>query len=136
MGYFLMNQTVETTEKELTAKQLRAIRSIITSKNYDAASKKAQIGKTTLFQWLKDSAFKAELDRQLNELTDHALNRLKAATEEAVDILIKTLKKRNPHLQFRGAKSILDYFIKIKEFQEFEQRLSKLEEIVAEKHKI
>ena len=124
------NTNSEKTEQGLTPNQIRAIKAILECKTYSQAIKRANIGKTSLYAWLKNPAFKNELDRQLKELSDHALDRLKASTTEAVDVLIKTLKRRNPHLQLKSAKSIMDYFLKIKELQEFDERLSKLEEVV------
>ena len=121
------------TTTELTPKQVKTIKAILESRTYTEAVKQAKVGKATLYEWLKDPLFKAELDDRLKKLIDCSLNQLKGASGIAVDTLVKCLKKKDPNLQYRASVKILDFVLKLREHQEFEERLDKLEKIVNEK---
>jgi hypothetical protein len=56
------------TEAKLTARQARFLPVLLASATYTEACNKGRISRDTLYEWLKDSAFKAALDRQRNEL--------------------------------------------------------------------
>jgi len=49
---------------ELTERQRKAIPFLVSSPTYTEGCKKAKINKTTLYNWLKEPEFKAELDRR------------------------------------------------------------------------
>ena len=65
-----MSKTKE--KPKLTARQLKAIPHIVSSHTYTKGCKKAKINKTTFYKWLKEPEFKAELDRQRDEIAAEA----------------------------------------------------------------
>jgi len=69
-----MNTTAQkrTPSASLTGRQLRAIAVILTAPNMEAAAHRARVGRTTLYQWLREPAFRDELNRQQNEVFDAA----------------------------------------------------------------
>ena len=56
----------------LTDRQLKAIPIIVTCPTYSEACKKAKVNRRTLYEWLKIPEFKAELDRQRDEIAAEA----------------------------------------------------------------
>ena len=61
-----MNKTPE--KATLTARQLKVIPHIVSSSTYTEGCKKAKINKATFYKWIKEPEFKAELDRQRDEI--------------------------------------------------------------------
>ena len=111
---------------QLTNRQLLAISQIIASKTLEEACRKTKISKATLYAWLKESTFKAELKRQRDEVVDEALDRLKCALSKAVDGLIALMDSKQPYLKHRASKDIIDYALKSIELEDIEERLDKV----------
>jgi len=75
----------------LTPRQQKAIPLIVTSPTYTAACQRARIHKTTLYKWLKIEAFKAELERQRDAVTQEAFGILSQSLTKAVETLADLL---------------------------------------------
>ncbi len=118
---------------KLTNRQLLAISQIIASKTLEEACRKAKVCKATLYAWLKEAAFKAELKRQRDEVVNEALNRLKYALSKAVDGLIVLMDSKQPYLKHRASKDIIDYALKSIELEDIEARLDKIEAMISER---
>ena len=119
--------------EKLTNRQLLAISHIIASSTLEDARKKAGISKGTLYNWLKDESFKAELKRQRDEVVKGALDRLKIAMTKAVDGLIGLMNTKRPDLKRWVCKDIIDYALKNLELEKIEERLDRLEQVISEK---
>ena len=65
---------MDKTEPNLTKKQLKVIPLILAAKSITEGVKKAGISKTTLYEWLKDPKFKAEVNERQQEVVDFALH--------------------------------------------------------------
>jgi hypothetical protein len=81
-----MSKTLE--KAKLTDRQLKAIPSMVGSPTYAEGCKKARINKTTVYKWLKDSDFKAELERQREEVASEAFGVLSQSLTKAVETLV------------------------------------------------
>jgi len=124
-----MCKTEQNAEKTgLTKRQQRAIPILLTSPTYTDAAQKARIGRNTLYGWLKDPAFKAELERQRDEITEEAYGLLSQNLTKAVEVLTTLLDDSDKKLKRLAAKDILDFFVKHIELKAFEERLEAIEE--------
>lgn len=119
----------------LTTRQRRAIAAILTERNYEDAIKAARISRHTFYNYLKQPHFKAELDRQLNDLTDGAFNQLKSAGGQAVETLRALLGSENESVRLRASQAIIEYVIKARELGEISARLDEIEKVIAERIK-
>jgi len=126
-----MGQKAE--EKGLTKRQQRAIPILLTSPTYTDAARKARVGRNTLYSWLKDPAFKAELERQRHEITEEAYGLLSQNLTKAVEVLTTLLDDSEKRLKRLAAKDILEFFIKHIEMKAFEERLEAIEECLDSK---
>jgi len=115
----------------LTNRQLLAIGQIIASKTLEEACRKAKISKGTLYAWLKDEAFRAELKHQRDEVLREALNLLKYALSKAVENLIDLMDSKQPYIKHRACKDIIEYSLKSIELENIEERLDKVEKIIS-----
>jgi len=119
--------------EKLTNRQILAISQIIASSTLEDARKKARISKGTLYVWLKEEAFKAELKRQRDEVVNEALERLKSALTKAVTGMIDLMDSPRPDLRRWVYKDIIEYALKSIELESIEQRLDKIERVILER---
>ena len=78
--------------------------------------------------FLKDPAFKAELDRQRKQITAEAFGVLSQSLTKAVETLVVLLDNTNDRLRRLAAKDIIDFIIRHKENEELEERIAALEQ--------
>lgn len=128
------------TVKQKTTKSDKSQRSkeaalpiLATCPNYCEAAKIIGCSTEQIYEWLKDIGFKARLDQLRTEVVaqsvNEAVSKLKDAMTRAVDTLIALLVREDyPAVQRAAANDILGHIQKFKELEEFEKRLSKLEQ--------
>lgn len=127
-----MSTTIDT-KPQLSRRQLRVIPFIVSSSTYTEGCEKAKINKTTLYKWLKQPEFKAELDRQRDEITSEAFNRLTRSLTKAVEALTGLLDNQDDRLKRLTAKDIIDFIIRHKENEDLDRRLTEVERCLAER---
>jgi len=118
---------------KLTERQLKAIPHIVSSPTYTEGRKKAKINKTTLYKWLKDPVFKAELDHQRDEVAAEAFGILSQGLTKAVETLVNLLDNKDNRLKRLAAKDVIDFIIRHKENEDLDNRLKEIEKRLAEK---
>ncbi len=120
-------------EAKLTARQLKAIPHIVSSPTYTDGCKKAKINKTTFYKWLKEPEFKAELDRQRDEIAAEAFGVLSQSLTQAVEALVGLLDNKDDRLKRLAAKDVIDFIIRHKENEDLDERLKEVEKLLADK---
>ena len=124
----------ETKEKsKLTARQLKAIPHLVSCPTYTEGCGKAGINKTMFYKWLKEPEFKAELDRQRDEITAEAFGILSQSLTQAVEALVTLLDNEDDRLKRLTAKDIIDFIIRHKENEDLDKRLMEIEKLLAQK---
>ena len=118
---------------KLTDRQIKVIPHIVACPTYTEGCEKAKINKTTLYKWLKEPEFKAELDRQRDEITQEAFGVLSQNLTKAVEALTGLLDDGDKRLKRLTAKDVIDYFIKHKESEDLEKRITAIEEKLRER---
>jgi len=114
-------------EGGLTERQVKAIPHLVAATTYDQGCRDAKIARNTLYEWLKDPAFKDELKSQRDRVIEGALEILKGHTARAVEALVGLLATNNEYLKRTVAIDIIDRVLKWRELEEFEKRISQLE---------
>jgi hypothetical protein len=113
---------------ELTPRQLQAIPVIIACPTITEGCEKAQVDRTTFYDWLKQPEFKAELDRQRREVVQEAFNTLGQGLNKAVEVLTSLLDTPDDRLRRLAANDIIEHILTHTETAELERRLAVLEE--------
>jgi len=122
------NKNQQNTKKsKLTDRQLKAIPIIVTSPTYSEACKKAKLNRTTFYEWLKIPKFKAELDRQRDEVVAEAFSVLSQGLTKAVKTLVGLLDNKDDRLRRLTAKDIIDFFIRHRENEDLDKQLTEIE---------
>ena len=117
----------------ITVRQAKAIPVIIGAKSVEAGCSQAGVSKTLFYSWMKTPDFADEYRRQRDVLVDEAMDSLRASLKKAVNTLTTLLDTDNESLRRAVSNDILNHVLKIKEMQEVENRLSKLEQLMEEK---
>ena len=121
----------ESTDNGINAKQAKAIAALLTEKTIGAAAKSAGIAERTLYNWLADNSFRAELRKAEAALVDSAVRRLARGQEAALDTLEKLMKSaKNESTKASAAVSWLNLFLRFNDARDVEQRLTELEKAV------
>ena len=120
----------------LSEKQLSAIPVIIASRTMMEAAEKIGMARNTIYDWLKNPAFKAELQRQREVVVEEALEQLKMNAVKAIDNLGALLD--HEHAGFRKTVSleIMTLVMKAREQKKIahlEKRLADLERQLSER---
>jgi len=121
-----------TVPAKLTHRQLQAIAAILDTESMEAAARLAHVGRTTLYAWLREPAFRAELKRRQNEIFDAALARLKSLVGNAVNGLGELVKAESESVKRAACRDILDAALKVKELHEIDERLTEIEKHLEE----
>jgi len=117
---------------KLTDRQFKVIPHIVSSPTYTEGCKKAKINKTTFYKWLKQPEFKAELDRQRDEVVAEAFKVLSQNLTKAVETLAGLLDNKNDRLKRLAAKDVIDFVVRHKEYEDLDKRLTAIEQRLSE----
>ncbi len=109
---------------ELKARQRKFIPLLVASSTFTEACEKGKLNQTTLYEWLKLPAFKTEVERQREQITQESFGILAQGLTKAIETLTGLLDDSDKRL----AKDIIDYFIKHKKNEDFEKRLAAIEQ--------
>lgn len=123
--------TITDTTPKLSRRQLKAIPFLVSSATYTEGCEKARINKTTLYKWLKQPAFKAELDRKRDEITAEAFGVLSQNLTKAIETIVSLLDHQDDRLKRLTAKDIIDFIIRHKVNEDLDKRLTAVEKCLA-----
>ena len=115
-------------ESKLTARQVRFLPVLLANVNYTEACKAGRVSRDTLYEWLRQPEFKAELDRQRAELAAQGLALLSQSVVKAVETLVGLLDGSDGRLKRLAARDILDQHVKFRELDELTSRIEAIEE--------
>lgn len=114
---------------KLTPAQTRAIAALLTERDTTAAAKAADVSYRTLCRWLEAPLFKAELRAASKAAVDASILRLSELTGQAVGVLREIMLDREASAGTRvqAANIALARFLDLRELQELEERLQRIE---------
>jgi len=115
-------------EPKLTARQVKFLPVLLASPTYTQACQAGRVSRDTLYEWLKDPAFKAELDRQRDELAAQGFALLSQSVGKAVETLVGLLDAGDGRLKRLAARDILDQHVKFRELDELTHRIEAIED--------
>lgn len=119
------------TEGNLTTKQQKAIAALLSAKDVQSAAQQSGVGERTLHRWLdEDKGFQTALNAAEAQVIDSVVRRLTGAANSALNVVMVLMldQQVNASVRLRAAISLLDQMIKLRELNNMEQRLARLEE--------
>lgn len=119
----------------LSTKQQKAIAALLVAKDVQSAAIQAGVSERTLHRWInEDERFRAALRAAEAQAIDDAVRRLVGAANSALNVLmVLMLDQKTPAaVRLRAAISVLEQLVKLRELNNLEQRIAKLEEFYAD----
>ena len=116
------------TDDTLTARQKRAIAALVSEPTVKAAADKAGISRKTLYRYLADDAFRAELSQAQSNVLRMSTLRLAGLLQKALDVIaLDMLPGVDGKIRLRAATAVLRHITGLLEYADLEQRVSELE---------
>lgn len=117
---------------ELTPRQFKAINVLLSTPEPTKAAAALRIGRTTLYAWMHEPAFKAELDRRRDEILAAALDTLKIGCTVAAVELAKLCTHHDPAVRRQACNDVLKSAFRQKDL-DHDARIEALEAAISEK---
>src|SRR5574341_1107671 len=93
----------------LSARQKKALTVLLYTPVIEKAAEKLKLNASTIHRWMKDATFAAELARLREELVQGAVDRLKVASNAAVNGLILVAASGSDSAKVAACKVILEH---------------------------
>ena len=124
------------TEKVITVKQQKAITALLSERTGRDAARKAGVAEKTLYTWLADPAFRGALRSAEAEVLDTVTRRLGVGQTLALDTLESLIQKaKHESTKLTACVSWLNMFIKYRDMQDIDERLTALEAAIHDNKK-
>lgn len=116
------------TQKTLAPAQRKAIEALLTCGNVASAALAADVGRTTIYRWMKDDLFVAELRSAEQEAVAGLARALAGLGEGATDALRAAMKEdQKITVRLRASEIVIGNLLKLRELVELEERIRALE---------
>lgn len=121
---------------KVTLRQRRAVEALLTSGDVAAAAAAAAVSRKTVYRWLKQPAFRAELENAEAEALQALQRRLVALGARAGDVLEAAMESGERTAdRLRAADITLARLLQLRELVDWDARLSALEAQLAGKER-
>ena len=117
----------------LSENQMKAIQLLMRSLSVAEVARDTGVNRVTIYRWLKNDLFNAELDKRKNELIKRSSRKLAGAMDQAIDVLIELLKSKNQNVRRLSAGNLIDYCLKFSDITDIEKRIKALEVAIDKK---
>ncbi len=117
-------------ETSLSPKQSRTIEALVTTGDISQAANLAQVGRSTVYRWLKEPLFKSTLNNATRDALDNLSRRMVALGTKAADTLEAALEYdiKAPGTRVTAAARIIAAIPALRELANLEDRVTALEE--------
>jgi hypothetical protein len=113
----------------LEPKHIRALEALLSAKTIGEAAALADVPYSTIYNWITEPVFRAELDRLSAELYAAVKGRLTAACNLAVDVMMTELRSDQPNrVKVNIAETVFDRAAKFAEHFDLLERVKALEQ--------
>ena len=124
------NRAVPCNPCNLTNRQKYSIPLILAARSIEEGCRMAGIAKRTWYNWMRDEGFKEAVSERREAVSSEALDHLKAALTRAVEGLTGLVDAQEKNIRLRACAEVIDYFMKARELEDMERRLSALERAI------
>lgn len=115
-----------TDETELTPKQNEVILALLGSVTVRGAARKAKVAVRTIYDWMREPAFKREYRRAQTFLLQQSLAELVELSKDAVAALRRNFRCKVPAVEVRAALGVLDKAINGQAMAEMQAEIEEL----------
>ena len=122
-----MLQKVTPEAKSLTQRQLVALPYVASESTTTEGARAASIARMTLTRWMRDPAFREEIERIRRNISELAYSEMEGMTLKSVIRLEQLLDDPDPDVRHRASKTILSISLTLRGQRELRHRLDLIE---------
>jgi hypothetical protein len=115
----------------LPDKQLAALPYLIAAPSLAEGARLADIGRSTLYRWMGDDDFRAELERLRAGASDLARIELQGLMLKSIMVLAEALEDVSPTIKLRAAQATLAIGLKALDLKQIQRRLDLLDDALS-----
>jgi len=116
--------------EKLNQKQLQAIALLLEGERPRDIAKQIKVARSTVYSWLNQEKFRTKLEELKTALFYESIENLKAGMKKASKKLVSLIDSQDENVARLSSIAILNFGFKSHELTEFEERLSRVEEII------
>ena len=125
-----MQQDATNSEKELSERQELAIPHLVSAKSASETAELIGVNRTTIYRWMDDPTFRAEYDRQRDDVANFARDGMRTLMLKALSVQAERFDSDDPKERARVAKEIIDYDSKTAANSENQKLLKRLHRLI------
>ena len=111
----------------LSPRQTAALPYIASESSLVEGARAAQIARCTLTRWMREPAFRAELERVRRNISDLAFSELEGFTLKSVIRLVQLLDDPDSTVRHRAAKTVISISIAVRQDKEIRRQLDTID---------
>ena len=119
------------TEKRLSNRQREALPHIAAADSIAEGARMADVHRATLYRWMEDDDFRAELSRVRTEMADLAQAEMQGQMLKAAAVIDQGLEGNISTVQLRAALVAINSAIKIRYGLNLERRLNRIDDALS-----
>ena len=112
----------------MTERQQAALPYLVSSSTMSEGARLANIGRTTLYQWMEDYEFRTELARLRFEAAELAVTELKGLMLIATLILADAMETSSPSIRLKASRIALAFGLRGRELDDLSERISRVDD--------
>ena len=116
------------TEKRLSNRQREALPHIAAADSLAEGARRANIGRATMYRWMEDDDFRAELERARTEMADLAQAEIQGLMLKAVVVIDQALDGDVSPVKLRAALGAVNAALKVRYGLNVERRLDNIDD--------
>ena len=116
--------------EKITRKKEQAISALLSQPTIKAAAEVVGIGEKTLWRWLQNQDFQETYMEARRQVVQQVISKVQQSMGKALDTLLEVMEDPDSPAssKVQAARSIIDFGLKGLELEDFDLRLSRLEE--------
>lgn len=123
----MLQKVTDRKNESLTQRQLTALPYIVAEPTISEGARAAGIARMTLTRWMRDPAFREELERVRRNIAEFAFNELEGLTIKCVVRLQQLLDDPDPNVRHRALKTGLSTSVNFRNQKEVQHKLELIE---------
>jgi hypothetical protein len=112
----------------LSARQRLALPVIAAEPTIEGAAEKIGVTRKTVYEWLKQEAFKRALDEARKEYVESGFRTLRLAAKRAAEKIVKHLDCTDEKVSLRAAEDVIEFAKDFISLEDHERRIKELED--------
>ena len=118
-------------EKRLSNRQREVLPHIAASDSLAEGARRASISRTTIYKWMEDDDFRAELSRVRTEMVDLAQAEIQGLMLKAAAVIDQALDGNISPVQLRAALGAINVALKVRFGLNLERRLNRIDDALS-----